>query len=125
HASPDRGALERHRASSSRRLMSMSEKAKRGPCPPAARHDRAPGGRSQARGKDDDPWRGSEGRRSVENLALVEKKPGAASARTKTEADDGERSGPVGARDGQDGLSGSATLPVAAASATAPRIARR
>ena len=67
----------------------------------------------------------AEWRRSVENLALVEKKPGAASARTKTEADDGERSGSVGARDCRDGMSGSATLPVTAASATAPRIARR
>ena len=42
------------------------------PCPPAARHDRAPGGPSQAppggRARGDDPRRRSEGRRAGENF---------------------------------------------------------
>ncbi len=57
------------------------------PCPPAARHDRAPGGPSQAppggRARGDDPRRRSEGRRAGENSALGEKTPGTARARTK------------------------------------------
>jgi hypothetical protein len=43
-----------------------------------------PGGRRQASGQGDDPRRCSEGRRSVENRALVAMKSGAARARRKT-----------------------------------------
>ena len=56
------------------------------PLPPAARHDRAPGGPSQAppggRARGDDPRRRSAGRRAGENSARGEKTPGTARART-------------------------------------------
>jgi hypothetical protein len=54
------------------------------PLTPCHRPRSCPGGRRQASGKGDDPRRCSEGRRSVENRALVEMKSGAARARRKT-----------------------------------------
>jgi DNA-binding SARP family transcriptional activator len=73
------------------------------PPAPAAHHDRAPGGRSQAppggRARGDDLRRRSAGRRAGENSALVEKTPGTARARSKPGGRRIARSGSVGPRE--------------------------